>query len=179
MKIWVCELLAWYHKLSQNHKSKIINLPVYLLCIVFKYQSPSRHLFNIASAKREHKSQRQSRILGDISQSLLFSSTWQCAGKLPWACRAPRASADLVASTGGLGLSGVREVLGEGDAAAAPGDVSLSHMGPIEHFGHLSLLPCRVPPAMHFCCCRDRGLPVCSLLSCNPAASPPRVGSTL
>lgn len=58
VKILVCELLVQCHKLSQNHKSKIINLPVYLPCVVFKHQSPSRHLLNIASAKSEHKLQR-------------------------------------------------------------------------------------------------------------------------
>lgn len=58
MKILVCELLVRCHKLSQNHRSKIINLPVYLPCVVSKHRSPSRHLLNIASAKHEQKSQR-------------------------------------------------------------------------------------------------------------------------
>lgn len=154
MKILVCELLARCHKLSQNHKSKIINLPVYLLCIVFKNQSPSGHLFNIASAKREHKSQRRSRILGNISQSLLFSSTWWCTGKLPWAHRAPRASADLVVSAGGPGKRWARVTL-----LRLLGTCPCPVWAPSNIWD--TSCPCLAPlPPVHFCRCRDRALPI-------------------
>lgn len=44
----VRELLARCHKLSENHKSKMIDLAVRLLRGVFKYPGPSRQRFDIA-----------------------------------------------------------------------------------------------------------------------------------
>lgn len=79
MKILVRQLLARCHKLSENHKSKIINLRVRLLRGVLQQPGPCRQWFD-GTAGRNHRPEPG---LGNIGLVLLIPELGKLPGCVP------------------------------------------------------------------------------------------------